>query len=1452
MRRPRILASLLASTALVIGGVALAPAAQALAMTPDTGLIAAGGYDSFDVLANDAPPAGAYIDLGAGADPRASTWGDVVNFDASSSTASETLTVPYDVFNSSGSKIGSSTLTVDVLGGAPSIELTDHTATITWDGLPAGVDGLRVTYAQDYVGSHSDPGSTVTGTSPLTIGGLTNDQYYYFYVTAYDGAADQSDYSGTTLQGSPRATNVAPVAHDDNVSIKDLTTQYFDPTSNDTDDDYDQLTVVSHTSPSNGDLTCDQYGCAYTPHSLAADSFDYTVSDSHGGTATATVHVITRSDVVLRADSLTFPADEDVVFSPTANDTGIVADDQVDLSMSSGAVSYYNDYDGNPQDFIVNASTAGTYTGTYSVTSANGVDLGSRSVTFTVTARRPFITFDDDAWFTMGEPDNVEVGQNDRLAPDSFPLNSSATASKITVQPLHGTASLGFDPGYYQDGTTLVNLPIISYQPDLNWHGTDTLTYQLTDAQGRVDTAQVTLTTQPEQLYIYDVTPDVGTAHVEWGTHSSPNVDAIKLCYSVGTNRTDDPPVPTMPCEHEVALGGGTPTSVDLTGLTNDVRYTLALFTHSSDGTPDGIWAEPDYTSFRPGVGSVRDVWVEGGSTTATFTWANPSNSAGTTVALSLTAPPDTPTGGTNRGTAPAGATTKTFSNVVAGKTYYYSVFATNGTSWGDPETGSFTTRATNAVPVLGDDSASVNQNDSVDIGVSANDSDADGDPMTVRSTSTPSHGDAYCYDGGSGITCSYYPDFNYAGQDTFTYTVSDGHFGVATATVTVTVVDVPEAPVAFDGEMEVTQGINGTIDLKDYSYDNDAGDTLTWSTISQPASGSVSCVNATGICTFKPGNPGTYTWGYRVKDQTLRSDTGLITVTVVANNPPVVTQPEKTVAPGNSVSIDLTQFATDPDGDTMTYAMGTDGAKGHATCTTAGSCTYTANAGATGDDSFGFTVTDAKGAVTNGSALIHIVQPNRAPVTTDASYDTDNHLPVTVDLAPLTTDPDGDTLTFSKVGSLTPAGAGSVTCTGAGSCTYTPNNSFVGTATFDYKANDGHLDSNVSTITVNVSQANRAPVAVDDSGTVRQGGSVGVNVAANDTDADLDTLTFAKASDPAHGTATCTSAGVCTYTAAASYAGTDSFTYTVSDGKGGTDTGTVTMTVTANHAPTVGNDSLTVVSGAAGSVNVAANDSDADGDTLTYALGTAPAHGSAACTAAGSCSYTSAADYAGSDSFTYTVSDGHGGSKTGTVSVTVNPATVQGTATITREGPAKRSVKTKLVVSGKATPAKGGSTVQLQRLDGTTWTTVATGTEASDGSYSVAVKQSTGSFKFRVHIPAAGNRSEITTGTVGAKFYQVAMPGGSTKAADQFVTVKNTGAVAVSLKGWLLTIKSSGAKLTLPKFTLKPGKSVKIHLGKGTSDGQNLYLKSGKTLTKHDTVKLKDLKPVTVASLGF
>jgi DNA/RNA endonuclease G (NUC1) len=299
-------------------------------------------------------------------------------------------------------------------------------------------------------------------------------------------------------------------------------------------------------------------------------------------------------------------------------------------------------------------------------------------------------------------------------------------------------------------------------------------------------------------------------------------------------------------------------------------------------------------------------------------------------------------------------------------------------------------------------------------------------------------------------------------------------------------------------------------------------------------------------------------------------------------------------------------------------------------------------------------------------------------PGTADQSASTAEETPVTVTLQALRST--NNTLSFSIVNGPTSGLLGSigpVTCSG-GSCsadvTYTPGSNFVGSDSFTFRASDGATNSNTSTVSITVSNVEDAPDAADDSATVvEDSGANVISVLGNDTDADNDTLTVSAVTQGTHGSVSNNGTSV-SYTPNANFFGTDSFTYTVSDGNGGSDTATVNVTVTnVQDAPDAVNDSATIAEDSgANSVSVLGNDTDADNDTLTVSSVTQGTNGSVTNNGT-SVSYTPNANFFGTDSFTYTIADGHGGSDTATVNVTVTnvqdaPDAVNDSATIAED----------------------------------------------------------------------------------------------------------------------------------------------------------------------------------------
>ncbi|MDD2269304.1 MAG: Ig-like domain-containing protein, partial [Eubacteriales bacterium] len=196
-----------------------------------------------------------------------------------------------------------------------------------------------------------------------------------------------------------------------------------------------------------------------------------------------------------------------------------------------------------------------------------------------------------------------------------------------------------------------------------------------------------------------------------------------------------------------------------------------------------------------------------------------------------------------------------------------------------------------------------------------------------------------------------------------------------------------------------------------------------------------------------------------------------------------------------------------------------------------------------------------------------------------------------------------------------------------------------------------GNPTSAAVTFTITVNPVNDAPVAKDDNVSVDEDSSVLINVLANDTDIDGDSLTILSVGTASHG-AVSISGGAVVYTPAADYYGSDSFSYIVKDPSGATSSAIVTVTVNeANDAPVATGAAIATSEDTPTSGAIEA--ADVEGDTLTYVTKTEPAHGSVVVNADGSYTYTPNKDYNGSDSFEVTVSDGEL-ETTATITVTV------------------------------------------------------------------------------------------------------------------------------------------------------------------------------------------------------
>ncbi|SUI87410.1 Ig-like domain-containing protein [Shewanella morhuae] len=179
----------------------------------------------------------------------------------------------------------------------------------------------------------------------------------------------------------------------------------------------------------------------------------------------------------------------------------------------------------------------------------------------------------------------------------------------------------------------------------------------------------------------------------------------------------------------------------------------------------------------------------------------------------------------------------------------------------------------------------------------------------------------------------------------------------------------------------------------------------------------------------------------------------------------------------------------------------------------------------------------------------------------------------------------------------------------------------------------------------------NHLPVANPDTASLPWNQSLDVDVLANDTDSDGDTLTVTQVTSE-FGTVVILANQQLSYTPATDFIGTDVLVYSITDGKGGTASSELTVVVSGNTAPTTVDDSAATDDRTSLLLDVLSNDSDPDGNILT--LVSATAQQGVVSVESNKLRYIPKTGFDGVDAVSYRISDGVGGDATGQVLITV------------------------------------------------------------------------------------------------------------------------------------------------------------------------------------------------------
>ncbi len=563
-----------------------------------------------------------------------------------------------------------------------------------------------------------------------------------------------------------------------------------------------------------------------------------------------------------------------------------------------------------------------------------------------------------------------------------------------------------------------------------------------------------------------------------------------------------------------------------------------------------------------------------------------------------------------------------------------------------------------NRDPVAQDDRpSSMLPKGSKSIDVLNNDYDPDGGPVEVTGVSQPSPASAGIVDFTNSAVV-FTPDRGFTGETSFTYTIGDGEGGFAVGTVTLTVNPCPPTPTVSD--INTTTRYQKNVSTRLFGGNPAPGRLAVFDVPGQPNS-VVVLDESTAKVRYSPPDlfNGTVTYEYTVTNECDQVATG--TVTVLVNQPPTAKPDSANTQRNQSVDVDvLANDSAGESGDVLTIVE-VGSASGGVASIRNGQVHFKPTPGSTATGSFVYTIADEGGL--RDSASVTVTIGNDPPVAVDdqSSGTLQPGSSITVDVTSNDTDANGDALSVvaSPGPTVSPVGAGSVSVSG-GRITFTADPLAGGPITITYRVTDG-VDSGVGQWTLTV---NRPPTAGNTSNGTREGSPVTTNVifgSASDPDGDNLSLVTAGPGAPSIGPGgtitSVTNGGDIQVTPDFGFFGTLTVGYAISDGFFEV-SATLTITVTANTPPTVVGlveRSVTFTDPVTFDVFAEANPFDADGDRLDVTFGTPSGDGEVVSTNGGSITVHSITGAPGTFDVGYTVTDTYGATAHGTLRVTVN-----------------------------------------------------------------------------------------------------------------------------------------------------------------------------------------------------
>jgi len=1102
--------------------------------------------------------------------------------------------------------------------------------------------------------------------------------------------------------------NDMPIATLTNAVINEDSSIIVDVLSEASDIDKDVILISGITNPSHGTASIITYTqgkqkISYTPNTNfnGADQFDYTISDGRGGVVTKTLNIIVN----------------DINDAPTANITTVAVneDNSVVIDVLSGAV------DADLDQLSI--------TGIYGVTNgmANIIDgkiIYTPNPDYSGLAHFDYTISDGNGGFVT-KTMNIDVkGINDApiAVNDSF-TTSEDRSIKILFSEILGNDSdiedglelqnLSADNIIFDNpkhGTIIKNHDSITYIPNANYYGNDSISYQIKDSNGASSNAA----TINLNIASFNDAPTIASII----SSSAIDEDATNIVVSVATiiSAFSDADGDVLTYKASLSNGDPLPSWLSINSTTGEITSTkpsnnevgnheLVVTATDSSGTfvSQNFVVTVNNANDAP-TSSLVIASANEDSAPITLAFAGSDIDAADSLSYSILSNPDFGSVVNNNDGTFTFNLGNDFQNLGQGQTkdvsFTYVVTDKSGAQ-SNISTATITVTGTNDSPTASITSIATNEDNLVKIDVLSGAFDVDvSDVLSLTSVTNGLHGTAsITTDTNGNKVISYVPNANYNGNDVITYTISDNNGATVTKELTLTVNAINDAPIIVSAvqNQAIQSGKAFTYALTNNLFSDVDGDSLAIKATLADGSPLPSWLSFDGNKFSGTPNVSSAT-NFAIKFTATDSSGAFVSqnfgINVTnPNNTPIAKDDSFALNEDASLAISFASILkndSDVEDKTNIQKLTKDNiifnnpGNGTITVTDTG-IIYKPNKDYNGSDIITYQIKDSGDALSNVASINLIVKAvNDIAVAGNDLFTTDEDKPITIKLSDLLAN-DSDVEDGAAIQSLTMdkfvfsnPGKGVIVKDAVNNAIiYTPNKNYNGAdkITYQIKDSNGAL-SNKATINLTVNAVDDAPVAVNDSFSTNEDTTLTITFASilkNDSDIEdginiknltKDNIVF---NNPAHGTITVTDTGI-VYAPNKNFNGSDSLTYQIKDSLGVlSNSATINLTVKpVNDAPVVVADSFIATEDTSITIKLAdllANDFDVEDGaaiqnlTLDKFVFTNPTKGKIVKdTVNNAIIYTANKDYNGTDTIAYQIKDSNGAlSNKATINLTVD-----------------------------------------------------------------------------------------------------------------------------------------------------------------------------------------------------